>query len=115
MGPGVGHVYEKRYPVIWALRSGSNGGDQHREGLWLRAAPLLLMVVRSPELGRVRATAVPRSPGLARIIEEDSANTLVGFWPRDRDQRGENIGRVGVIRVRNSDHGERQSTAIGLG
>jgi hypothetical protein len=43
-----------------------------------------------PELGRVWATAVPRSPGLARIGEENPANTLVGFWPRNRGQRWEN-------------------------
>jgi hypothetical protein len=46
--------------------------------------------VRSPELERVRATVVPGSPGLARTEEEDSANSLVGLWPRDRGQRGEN-------------------------
>jgi hypothetical protein len=43
-----------------------------------------------PELGRVRATTVPGSSGLARTEEEDSANSLVGLWPRDRGQRGEN-------------------------
>jgi hypothetical protein len=41
-------------------------------------------------LGQVRATAVPGSPGLARTKKEDSANSLVGLWPRDRGQRGEN-------------------------
>jgi hypothetical protein len=45
----------------------------------LRAAPLLLTAARSPELGRVRATAVPGSPGLAKNEEEDSANSLVGL------------------------------------
>jgi hypothetical protein len=43
------------------------------------AASLLLTVVRLPELGQVRATAVPGSSGLARNEEEDSANSLVGF------------------------------------
>jgi hypothetical protein len=46
--------------------------------------------VRSPKLERVRATVVPGSPVLARTEEEDSANSLVGLWPRDRGQRGEN-------------------------
>jgi hypothetical protein len=36
----------------------------------------------------VRATAVPGSPGLARNEEEDSANSLVGLWPRDQGQSG---------------------------
>jgi hypothetical protein len=36
--------------------------------------------------------AVSGSPGLARTKEEDSANSLVGLWPRDRGQRGENGG-----------------------
>jgi hypothetical protein len=38
-------------------------------------------LVKSSELGQVWATAVLRSPGLARIDEENPANTLVGFWP----------------------------------
>jgi hypothetical protein len=46
---------------------------------WLQAAPLLLAVVGSPELGRVRVTAVPGSPGLARNEEEEAANSLVGI------------------------------------
>jgi hypothetical protein len=33
----------------------------------------------SPELGRVRATAVLGSPKLARNEEEDAANSLVGI------------------------------------
>jgi hypothetical protein len=49
------------------------------------------MAVRSPELGRVWAATVPRSPGLVRIVEEGSVNKLLGFWPRDRarDERTE--------------------------
>jgi hypothetical protein len=46
---------------------------------WLQAVPLLLAAVRSPELGWVRATAVPGSPGLARNEEEDTTNSLVGI------------------------------------
>jgi hypothetical protein len=33
MGPDVGRVCAKLYPVISVVRSGSDGGDQHREGL----------------------------------------------------------------------------------
>jgi hypothetical protein len=61
-------------------------------GKRLRAAPLLLAAVRSPELGRVCATVAPGSPGLARNEEEDSTNLLVGLWPRDPGQRGESGG-----------------------
>jgi hypothetical protein len=43
--------------------------------------PLLLTVVRLPELGRVWATAVPGSPGLARNDKEGLANTLRGLRP----------------------------------
>ena len=39
-------------------------------------------------LGRVRSTAVPGSPELARNEEEYSANSLVGLRPRDQGQRG---------------------------
>jgi hypothetical protein len=42
-------------------------------------APLLLTVVKSLELGRVRPTAVAGSPGLGRNKEEDGANSLVGI------------------------------------
>jgi hypothetical protein len=48
--------------------------------------------VRSSKLGRVWATTVLRTPGLARIVEEGSMNTLRGFRPRDQGQRGENGG-----------------------
>jgi hypothetical protein len=46
---------------------------------WLQAAPLLLVAVRSPELGRARATAVPGLTWLAKNEEEDAANSLVGI------------------------------------
>jgi hypothetical protein len=64
--------------------------------------------------------AVPRPPGLARIVEEGSMNTLRGFRPRDRGQRWENDrgrapGGSGVTPARNSGRGEGQSSAIGLG
>jgi hypothetical protein len=70
------------------VRSRSDEGDQTGRGERLRAAPLLPAAVKSPELGRVRATAVPRSPELVREREYNSANSMAGFWPRDRGQRG---------------------------
>jgi hypothetical protein len=54
------------------------------------AVPLLLAAVRSLEMGRVRVTAVPGSLELAKNKGEGAANSLVGFRPRDRGQRGEN-------------------------
>jgi hypothetical protein len=45
---------------------------------WLQATALLA-TVRSPELGRVRATVVPGSPELARNEGEGVVNSLVGF------------------------------------
>jgi hypothetical protein len=68
------------------IRRGRSG----RGGERLRAAPLLPTAVKSPELGRVRATAVPGSPGLVREGEDDSANSMPGLWPRVRGQRGGN-------------------------
>jgi hypothetical protein len=80
----------------------------------------LLTTMRSPELGRVWATVVSRSPGLARIGEKNPMNSLVGFRPRDRDQRwengaGETSGRVGVTPAKNLGHEMGRSSAIGLG
>jgi hypothetical protein len=48
---------------------------------------------------------------LARIDEKNPANILVGFQPRERDQRWENdgeesFGRVEVTPAKNPDHGE---------
>jgi hypothetical protein len=66
------------------MRSRSDGGDQTGRGERRRAAPLLHVAVKSPELGRVRATAVPESPELVKEGEDDSANSMAGLWPRDR-------------------------------
>ena len=49
------------------------------EGLTAAATPLLLAAVKSPELGRVRAMATPRSPELAKDEGDGVANSLVGF------------------------------------
>jgi hypothetical protein len=92
MGLDTGRAGAKRYPTIMVVRSRSDGEIKARRVGQLRAAPLLLAAVRSPELGRVRATVVPGSPELARNEGDDSANSLVGLWPQDRGQRGENDG-----------------------
>jgi hypothetical protein len=63
------------------MRSRSDGGDQTGRGERLRAAPLLFAAVKSPELGWVRATAVPGSPKLVRDGEDDSVNSMTGLWP----------------------------------
>jgi hypothetical protein len=36
--------------------------------------------------------AAPGSSELAKDEGDDMANSLVGLWPRNRDQRGENGG-----------------------
>jgi hypothetical protein len=80
MGPDTGRAGAKQYPVISAVRSGSDGGDQHQEGLTAvgGAAP------RGGEVAGVGAGAWyggAGSLGLARTEEEDSTNSLVGLWP----------------------------------
>jgi hypothetical protein len=65
------------------LRSGPCDRDRMRvikagRAEWLQATALLA-TVRSPELGRVRATVVPGSPELARNEGEGVVNSLVGF------------------------------------
>jgi hypothetical protein len=60
----------------------------------------------------VRATVVPRPPGLARIVEEGSANTLRGFQPRDQGQRGENGRGRAPGRSGNSSEESRRGEGI---
>jgi hypothetical protein len=79
VGLDAGHACAKQYPVLWSMQSESDGEIKAGGPDWLQAAALLLAAVRSPELGRVRATVVPGSPGLARNEEEDTANSLVGI------------------------------------
>jgi hypothetical protein len=76
-------------------------------------------MVKSLKLWRVWATGVPRSPGLASFGEKNPTNILVGFQPRDQDQRwenggGESSGRVGVTPAKNLGRGEGRSGAIRL-
>jgi hypothetical protein len=83
MGLDTGRVGAKRYPVISVVRSGSDGEDQHREGLIVvgGAAPS-----RGGEVVGVRASVCYGGSGVTGVgqtKEEDSANSLVGLWPRD--------------------------------
>jgi hypothetical protein len=52
------------------------------EGERLCAAPLLLAMVKSMELGQARAKVVPGSPGWVREGENDTANSVAGKRPR---------------------------------
>jgi hypothetical protein len=63
------------------VRSRSDGGDQTREDERLRAALLLSVAVRSPELGQARARVAPGSPGLGREGENATANSMAGKRP----------------------------------
>jgi hypothetical protein len=64
MGPDTGCACAKRYLVISAVRSGSDGGDQHREGLTdaSGAAPS-----RDSEVAGVGAGACYGSSGVAEV------------------------------------------------
>jgi hypothetical protein len=104
MGPDTRRAGAKRYTAIWAVRSGSDGGDQHREGLTAVGGAAPSRGGEVAGVGAARATTVPGSPGLARTEQEDSANSLVGLWPRDRGQRGENGG--GRLRASRGNSGE---------
>jgi hypothetical protein len=93
------------------VQSGSDGGDQRHGFCGCGRRRSFSSVVRSPELGRVWATWVPRSSGLTKISEENPANTPVGFWPRDQDWRwanggGRTPGGSGVTPARNPGRGE---------
>jgi hypothetical protein len=63
--------------------------------------------VKSPELGQACARVVPRSPGLAREGENDTANSVAGKRPRIRGQRGGMVGKRPRADRRNSGEGFR--------
>jgi hypothetical protein len=91
-------------------RSGSCDQDRTGEirlgeGEQLRAAPLLLATLKSPELGQARARVVPRSPGLGREGENDTTNSVAGKRPRIRGQRGGMAGKRPLADRRNSGEG----------
>jgi hypothetical protein len=97
---------------IERLRSNARGSRP-------RLALLLLMMVRSPELGLVQAIGASRSPDLARTDEKDPANSLVGFGhgtdTRARERWRDSSRRVGVTPARNPGRREGESGALRLG
>jgi hypothetical protein len=67
-------------PVIRAVRSESDGGDQTEGVEWLWAPLLLSAAVKSPELGR-HELGGPGSPELGREEEGSTANSMAGKGP----------------------------------
>jgi hypothetical protein len=120
MGPNTGRTDANWYPAISAVRSGSDGGDQHREGLTTAggAAPS-----RGGEVTGVGAGACYDGSGVAGVGQNrrgrlgEVAGGVVATRPGSErgERRRKGSERVGVIPVRNSDHGEGQSTTTGLG
>jgi hypothetical protein len=55
-------------------------------------APLLSVVVRSPELRQAQARVALGSPELGREEESATMNSMAGKRPRIHGQRGENGG-----------------------
>jgi hypothetical protein len=78
--------------TIWVVRSRSDGGDQTEGNEQLRAALLLSVAVRSPELRQARARMAPGSPRLGREGENATTNSVVRKRPRIHGQRGKNGG-----------------------
>jgi hypothetical protein len=72
---------------IWIGRRGSDRGNR-----WLRVAPLLSAVVKSPKLRRTRARVALGSSELGRGEEGATANSMAGKRPWIHGQRGENSG-----------------------
>jgi hypothetical protein len=81
-------------PTVRVVRSRSDGGEggSDRGNRRLRAASLLFVAVRSPELRRARARVAPGSPELGRGEEGATTNSMAGKRPRIHGQRGENGG-----------------------
>jgi hypothetical protein len=71
----------KAVPTVRAVRSESDGGDQTEGIEWLRAALLLSVAMRSPELRQARTRVAPGSLELGREEEGATANSMVGKRP----------------------------------
>jgi hypothetical protein len=78
--------------AIWAVQSGSDGGDQTGGSEQLLAVPLLSAAVKWPDLRQARARVAPGSLGLGREGENATTNSVAGKRPRTRGHRGENGG-----------------------
>jgi hypothetical protein len=110
MGPDTGRAGAKRYPAISAVRSGSNGGDQHREGLTAAggAAPS-----RGGEVVGVGAGAwyggseVTGAGQKRRGRHGELAGGVLTTRPRSErgERRRKGSGRVGVTPMRDSATG----------
>jgi hypothetical protein len=61
-----------------AIKIGRGRSDRGGGGERLRAAPLLLATVKSPELAQACARVVPGSPELGREGENDTTNSVAG-------------------------------------
>jgi hypothetical protein len=81
MGSDTGHASAKRYPAISAVRSGSDGGDQHQEGSTTAggAAPS-----RGGEVAQVGAGACYGGSGVVGVghlfsnaMNQEQGNTIV--------------------------------------
>jgi hypothetical protein len=112
MGPDTGRACAKRYPAIWAVRSRSDRGHQTGGDERLRATPLLLAAVKSPELGRVRATAGFGVAGVGqrggrRLGELDGGVVATSLRSEMGEWRRKSSGWVGGTPVRDSGRGER--------
>jgi hypothetical protein len=64
-------------------------------------------MVKSPELGRARATALSGSPELGKEGENDSVNSVAGLRPQVRGPRGGMAGKRPRVGRRNSGEGFR--------
>ena len=111
MCPDTGHAGAKRFPAISAVRSGSDGGDQHLEGLTAAggAAPS-----RGGEVAGVGAGVSYSGSGVAEAGQKrrgrHGEHTGRVVAARPGSERGERLredsGRVVVTLVRDSGHGE---------
>ena len=68
-------------PVVRAVRSESDRGDQTRVDGWLQAALFLSAAVRSPELRQAWSRVAPGLLELGREEEGATANSMAGKGP----------------------------------
>jgi hypothetical protein len=78
---GAGRACAKRYPRSGSCDQDWTEGIRPGRGERLRAALLLSVAVRSPELRQARARVAPGSPGLGREEEDATANSVAGKRP----------------------------------
>jgi hypothetical protein len=82
-GPGVQVTCARSgIPRSVSCDQDQTGEIKPGEGERLLAAPLLLAMVKSPELGQARARVVPGSLGWVREGENDTVNSVAGKRPQ---------------------------------